>query len=246
MSMLALNESLLKLFYRIFIRKEKVEYDWKVIQFIKYIQLPVAISIHQLPPNLRQQPQFLKQQGSLFTILHKKDDLELVKATKLKLMLTDENTPKSFITVNIENDKINVNFSATYKKGESRGKARKHIKALLEDAEEIEIYDKYLATVNNNNFDVWSQINFPILKEILPQKNIKIKIFCEDWNDSRKADLKNLYEGWTIEQSWNDKLNRRFHDRYIVTDKVEIILSSGLSNLNDGGKDFTYIVKIRQ
>jgi len=243
MSMLALNESLLRLFYRIFIRKEKVEYDWKVIQFIKYIQLPVAISVHQLSPNLHQ-PQFLKQQGSLFTILQKDNDLELVKATKLKLMLTDKDTQNSFITVNIENDKIDINFSATYKKGESKRKAREHIKALLEDAKEIEIYDKYLARVNNG-FDVWSQRNFPILRKILPQKNIKIKIFCEDWNNSREADLKNLYGGWAIEQSWDNELNRKIHDRYIVTDKVEIILSSGLSNLDDRGKDFTYIVKIR-
>lgn len=232
--MLALNEELLKIFQSLFIKKGVISYDEKILKFFKFIQLPIAISKHKFNNN-----QLLKQQGSIFKIYDKNNDEELVKSTKLKLMLTDENINSDFVTVNILNDEIDVRFSATYGSGQNKNKAKKHIKALLSDAEIIKIYDKYLSIINRN-FDVWKEINLNILKYVLPRKNINIEIFCGDnWDNSRKQDLTNIYDNWYItKRSWNANL----HDRYIETDKVKILLSSGLSNLDNRGKDFSYMV----
>jgi hypothetical protein len=39
--------------------------------------------------------------------------------------------------------------------------------------------------------------------------------------------------------------NNSIHDRYIITDKVKALLSSGLSNLDDNSnKDFSYMVVV--
>ena len=95
---------------------------------------------------------------------------ELVKETKLKLMLTDRNENKPFVTVNIMADEIKVNFTATYKAHHYRDKARKHIKALLEDALHIRIVDKYLARDR-----CWNKCK-QILEQILPKRAIGITI----------------------------------------------------------------------
>ena len=36
---------------------------------------------------------------------------------------------------------------------------------------------------------------------------------------------------------------RNIHDRYIITDKVVIVLSGGINYLLDISKDFTYVVR---
>jgi len=68
-------------------------------------------------------------------------------------------------------------------------------------------------------------------------------IFCQnDWNDSRTNDLETYNLKWSIVKN---EFDFNIHDRYIKTDKVEIILSSGFLNLSNTTKDFTYIVKAR-
>ncbi len=236
--MLALDNDLLKLFEEIFILKNKIVIDKTNQNLINYLKLPVKISTHQNSKYL--QPNLAKQQGNLFLVTNKQSDDDLIKSTKLKIMLSLNNNISNFLKINILKDKLQNNFTATFLKNESRDKARKHIKALLEDASEIKIIDKYIAGSNN----VWERINKNILKNILPQKNIDIKIFCQDndWDQNRENDLNQFFNLWNIiKENWNND----FHDRYIITDKVEIILSSGLSNLdNNSKKDFTYIVKI--
>ncbi|MCK5535799.1 MAG: hypothetical protein KAI79_03180 [Bacteroidales bacterium] len=232
--MLALSNELLTDFEDIFIRNDAKVIDEKLQNLVKYVQLPVLISTHQ--SDKYKNPAIAKQGANLFTIIDKGDDIDLVRASKLKLMLTTDNLGTDFYSVNIMNDKLSPNFTATYRAGESRSKAKLHIKSLLEDATEITIIDKYLSSNN-----AWQSTNLPLLRDLLPEENIDINIFCDNnWNDSKKQDLINIYAGWNIiKQSWNDSI----HDRYIKTDKVTIILSSGLLHLGDNSvKDFTYIV----
>lgn len=241
--MLALSNKLLKDFETIFIKKELINIDDRMQKFIKYLHLPILISTHQ--DNKYKNPQIAKQGGNLFKIVNKNDDSELVKATKLKVMLSTSNTSTSFTEVDISSNKLSPNFSATYKVGENRDSAKEHIKALLKDGNKIEIYDRYLSSIDSSNgYDVWINKNLALLKAILPQKNINVDIYCEyNWNNNRERDLKNLCGDWNVvKQNWDYNI----HDRYIITDKVEILLSSGLSNLdNSSSKDFSYIVRIK-
>jgi len=239
--MLALNQELLSHFETIFIKKQTIAIDTKIQNLVKYLHLPVLISTHQ--DNKYTNPQIAKQGGNLFRVVNKQNDEALVKATKLKLMLSTDGTQATYPKVNITSDKLSPNFSATYKARQSRAKAKAHIKALLEDASSIEIVDKYLS-VNNGTFDTWQRVNLGILKTILPQKTITLNIYCDnDWSTTREQDLTSFYTGWSVvKQNWNNST----HDRYIITDKVEILLSSGLSNLDDSSsKDFSYIVKVK-
>lgn len=238
--MLALNENLLKDFCKIFITKEQISFNDRVEKFIKYIQLPVIISTYQ--NNTFNDPRIQKQQGSLFKITNVKHCNELVRLTKLKLMLidSDDYINPDFTTVNIINDKIDVRYSATYKTGESRERAIKHINALLQDAGCIKIYDKYMAVSSKN----WNLYTVPILKKILPQKTLTIEIHCPigNWDITKQESLVQYCSKWNITHI--DFNNSNIHDRYIEADNVEILLTSGFQHLYQTNKDFSYLVRI--
>lgn len=241
--MLSLNQELLRDFETMFVKKQAITVDSKIQNLVKYLHLPVLISTHQ--DDKYKNPQMAKQGGNLFRVANKQNDEALVKATKLKLILSTVSTQTTYPEVNITSDKLSPNFSATYKAGDSRVKAKAHIKALLEDASSIEIVDKYLTSVDSRTgYDVWNRKNLNILKDVLLQKEISIKICCDnDWNNTRKQDLNNIYANWNVtKQPWDNSI----HDRYIKTDKVTILLSSGVSNLDErSSKDFTYMVVVR-
>ena len=218
----------------------------KIRKLFKYIH-PFLVSENQLPINPSDRPVIVKQiMDPLMKCIENISEEDLVKKTQLKLMLTDRNENKPFVTVNVMADEIKVNFTATYKANRSREKARKHIKALLEDASHIRIIDKYL--VRDEKWNKCKQI----LKQILPQKNIRITILttCGDRDSEKsipgekKGELERLYSEWQIKGGqFNDA---QYHDRYIETDKVRIVLSSGIENLADDGKDLTYVVEIKK
>jgi hypothetical protein len=72
---------------------------------------------------------------------------ELCEKTIYKFILNTERNDYPYININA--DKIERNFTATYGKNESREKTIKHIKALCQNAKYIFIYDKYM-----NDFEV--------------------------------------------------------------------------------------------
>jgi len=79
------------------------------------------------------------------------------------------------------------------------------------------------------------------VKENILKAYLKYKVSNDNnWDDSRKSDLEIYNLRWNIVKN---KFDFNIHDRYIKTDKVEIILSSGFLNLSNTAKDFTYIVK---
>jgi len=170
------------------------------------------------------------------------DENDLIKNTKLKIMLTKDSDDGTYPYpyINILNDEVDVSFTATYKSEEDRVKAKEHIRALLLDASEISIYDKYLSANNSS----WNS-NKQVLCDILPMKVMDINIYCDiNWTSNRQNDLESYCSDWIInKESWDTNM----HDRYIETDKVIILLSSGFINLplTDKSKDFTYIVKIK-
>ncbi len=238
--MIALNKNLLKIFFDIFISGKSViikEIDRKLI---KYLQLPIAVSSHQ--NHSFQNPQLSKQQGNLFKVYDKKNDKELVLATKLKLMLVDSIDNYDFTTINLSNlqEEIDIRFSATYRARKDRKKALLHIKDLLEDAHWIKITDRYMTEDSN-----W-ETNLKILQEILPHKNIDITISSQANNgitSDQKTKLNEICADWEIK---GERFNHNIiHDRYIETDKIEVLLSSGLLYLKEQTKDFTYLVRVK-
>ena len=221
----------------------------KIRKLFKYIH-PFLVSenqLNQLPIHSSDIGIISKQIESdpLMSPVGKISEEDLVKMTRLKLMLTDRNENKSFVTVNIISDEIKTNFTATYKANHCRKKVREHIKALLEDASQVIIIDKWLARAQ------WPECK-KILEQILPKKNMRIKIIttCGEGDSEKtisgqkKQELKKLYSEWDIRGGrFNDS---KYHDRYIETDKVRIILSSGVENLADDGKDLTYVVEVKE
>jgi hypothetical protein len=182
--------------------------------------------------------------GDFIKIRNFKDENDLIQSTSLKIMLSKDSTNGTFPYpyINILDDEIDVNFTTTYKKNESRVKAIEHIKQLLLDSTDIKIFDKYLFYKKN-----W-KINRDIIANIFP-KNSNIKIYAdkkEKINDVKIIIDKELFFKricFTNLKTCNPKVN--LHDRYIETNKYQILLSSGLYYLSNEKKDFTYIVKVK-
>jgi hypothetical protein len=229
--MIALNNSLLNEYINFTIFNKKPTNIEKIQYLFKYLQ-PFKCNVNQY--EIFNDPSLINKivDNPIMKIVKFQTDIELVNSTKLKLMLVDEDIKESFTTVNIFQDEIDIRYSATYKSGKSREKAIEHIKTLISDATYINIIDRYL-TSN------WNE-NLKLLKKILPQT--KISIFVDSENFSNQSDLKNFCNNWTIK---TNNLNfKTTHDRYIKTDKLEIILTSGFEYIWNTTKDFTYLVKV--
>jgi hypothetical protein len=230
---IALSDELLKDFLN-FHFNNKFDKD-TISNLLKYIH-PFSINRKQLS-NFDQSIQKSIINGNPFiNTSNTTNETELINSTKYKLMLTTNNNTYPYI--NIMEDEIDNNYTATYKANDCRCKAKKHIKALLSSAKHITIIDNYLFSKETKS-NQWNN-NFTILKYILPNK--KITIFCnQNITQSHITGLKTYNSLWTIKKYKENTKN--IHDRYIKTDKLEILLSSGLEYLEDKSKDFTYIVK---
>lgn len=141
-----------------------------------------------------------------------------------------------FPYVNINGDEIENNLTGTFKSS-SRNKATAHIKALLENAKYIVIYDKYI----HDNFDSFK--NFT--KQCIPKKRLTLE--CFGLEQEQKTEIKQIYDDYTVKDypaNNTSPYQNGFHDRYILIDgKVEIILTSGIDYLMNNEKDFTYIIR---
>lgn len=160
---------------------------------------------------------------------------ELCDKTSYKLILDTQNSEYPF--VNIYNDSIQSNFTATYLKRAQRKKAQQHIRSLLNDCETIFMYDSFFK-------DNW-RITKRFFKELLPLK--KLSVFCTEGHlEGLESEIKAIYDGWIIKKDTHNPGFRKLHDRYLVIDStIEIILTSGFEYLFDESKDFSYVLRIR-
>ena len=250
--MITVSENILKEYIKY--KKTDNQYDKELMQkFFKYYQ-PFLVSVNQLinigydkksALNLYKHKRVFDKLSSRIIMTSNEEDL--IEQSKLKLMIrADDIKFDNFITININQDKIESRYSATYKIGENRDEAKKHIKSLLnsQDVELIEICDKYIFAENNDKRD----ININLLKEILPE-NKKVKFYVgtrQNQQNKMAIDLlKEFNPNFIIEDF--EEININIHDRYIKITKEdnseqEIILSSGFLYLRDDKKDFTYII----
>lgn len=238
MSNLCLNDKLVSEYLR-YISNSSFD-KVLVTKLLKYIQ-PFLVSINQ--HKIFSDPAFSMQINNdpLLKIVSNCSEEDLVQNTTLKVQLVDKNPSKTFVELNINpllvnGEKLDMTLGATFENANGKDKANNHIKNLLSDAKWIKITDSYIEYDNNQ----WNE-NINTLKNILPRLNINITIVCG--NFTKKADLKIIYNDWNIK---SENINQNIHDRYIETDKVKILLSSGLYHLSTNSqKDFTYMVKIK-
>ena len=242
MADLALNDSLINeyLAYRF-----EENYDrTKIRKLFKYIQpFPLKDSY-----DLMNDPSIAMQLESdpLIEIVGSCTNEELVQNTILKLMLIDSASSSNYRTLNINDsyEKLKPKYVGTYPNNFGKNKAQEHIKALLSDAQWIKITDGYIATPRQ-----WSA-NKSIVRDIVPIKILDLTIVGADKDDRRlvinaneKEELKSICNDWTI---IGTSLNNNIHDRYIETNKLKILLSSGIEHLSSASnKDFTYVVEIK-
>ena len=229
---IVLSDELLKAYYNF---KSSKGVDQNIITnlFKYYISghLTNSAQLKRIEANDESLQQQLAQNGYINQTLE-----ELCEKTIYKLILNTERNDYPYININA--DKIERNFTATYGKNESRDKTIKHIKALCKNAKYIFIYDKHMIRYMTD--EVLQKIS-----NILPQKKLNIIYKNGQLSQTQISRLKKEGKNWKIQPD-NKNTYNDYHDRYLLIDNnVEIILTSGFDYLFDENKDFTYIVRNR-
>lgn len=179
----------------------------------------------------------------IINIVEPCNEEELVSQTVLKIQLVrSKNNNANFtqlniqpISVNFEN--LNMLLAGQHSSSRNKQAAVKYIADLLSNAEFVKIKDRYIAADDLH----WQQCK-EVLEAILPKKELNpLRIITN--NFQRHSDLKNIYSGWGVKAK---QIETNEHDRYIETDKLIILLSSGLFHLSpNSNTDLTYVVKVK-
>lgn len=225
----ALSDVLLKEFYAF---KSNLSHDKNTIErLLQNYKSAFLTNVSQLKRvGIEDKPLFSSLLGSGFTA---QSIEELSQKTKYKLILHETND--SYPYLNIFSDTIESNYTTTHYKQENRTKVKEHIKALLQDASHVFIYDSYIK-------ERWNQSK-KLFSELFPKKSLQI-FYTENHLDTKQSELKRLCTSWNIKKDTTNTTHRKLHDRYInIDNSIEIILTSGIDNLFDESSDFTYIVR---
>ena len=242
---LAVDNSLLQDVIDIFIYKKPIKYNKKIKNLFKYIQPPIIIGSFQFKDK-----RGLAQSQGIIKSIEADNEEELAKKTKLKLILSE--IREDFPYVNINNDEFEVNFTATYTQNSNKQKVIQHLKSLVQEGDEIKIYDKYLLNDNGDSISIQEHNSVKIVNQLITHlTNQKLEIFSKNrgniTNETERIQERKLYINYTYLTFDHNNNNLSNHDRYIkiyknTQIKYEIILSSGLYNIL-GNKDFTYVVR---
>lgn len=226
---LVLSDELLSVLFEF--KKGQIQNPQLVERFLSYYHSNYLTNTAQLIRINQADPSLLQLLSASGYVSQNLD--ELVKETRYKIILNTTNS--NYPYVNINNDKIEKNFSLTFKTNENRKKAIEIIKALCAEAKSILIVDKYF--FENIN---WKDTK-KIFHEILPKNPLKLSFTNGKLKQVHIAEIKKIYPHWKIPPSNNSKDS---HDRYlIIDDKIEIILSSGFSYLFATDKDLTLLIR---
>ncbi|EAB5345331.1 hypothetical protein D5305_08565, partial [Campylobacter jejuni] len=135
------------------------------------------------------------------TSLEYSDDLEcLSKNTIYKIILSEKQY--NFPYVNIFEDKIENNFTASFIKNEDRKKAKEHLKAIFLNANHLFVYDKFI-NKNQKQFIKFAE-------ECFPRKKLNIFYLIENIMKFPKnlcSNLKNIYKEWLVVENKDAEIN---------------------------------------
>ncbi|MEZ8616022.1 hypothetical protein AB6D33_09225 [Vibrio splendidus] len=170
---------------------------------------------------------------------------ELAKKSKYHLVLTADETKTKYPYLNINKKNIELNYSKTCLKGNSRAEILNHIKSLCEDATKVTICDNYFFT------PAWSNVGHTTEKlfdDIIPKNTLNIQFVSE-----RKPvkdhipHVKAKHSDWCVSINSGAGYSSNNHDRYLIIEKsnqsIEVMLSSGFIYLWKDNKEITCIFR---
>lgn len=162
---------------------------------------------------------------------------EMLEKSKYKILLTKHSSSLN----HLDYHKICIQDNATHifanelKSGNSRDNAKKHIFSLIKNANQITIIDRFLYKVDViNKLVKWFNEN---------ELNKSIKISLKGNGDLTCDEVKTTFKQKGYNEIHPYPIENTIHDRYIIVDdNISINLTSGLENLFNIKKDFTYII----
>jgi hypothetical protein len=211
----------------------------------KRLSCPFLVRQKQLE-ELQYDAAFIKQlatHNSLLKLIDVDTVLEQVNKTKFKLLLTIgdvEDTDEFTIVDARQPSGLDVAYFETFLSGQDRNKAILHIKALLSDKQNIEIYDPYLV-------DKFNKVKTILINILHQQAHVFIYSYFK--TDNEKQQIASQIRNHVKKIKCFNYDGKNMHDRYIKANNrkgakdLEVILSSGFEYLADNDKDITYMIK---
>lgn len=202
---------------------------------------PFLVSKHILEENgINQQMQGqISRRYPLIKIVTSDDIGELIRQSKLKLLLVDDDSEYSFPTLNVLNTKHRgFHYAISLNAHDNRTELTNYLKELLKQASEVTIVDRYFAATRTQ-FDK----NKSGLQQIIPTSaTIHLK-YDHDKNEDN-VDVGSELQALSYNVRNNENIGNTIHDRYIKTKMLKISLSSGFEYISNSSKELLILVEI--
>lgn len=170
---------------------------------------------------------------------------ELALKTKYHLILTTDKSKETFPYLNINNPKIELNYTSTIAISQPRTKLREQIKALCSDATKIIICDNYFFS----EWDNPTKCTELLFDDLLPRKELIIEFvqYGTKISRNRKPLIESKCNTWKVTGYGGTNYSKSNHDRFLVIEKpsqsIEIMLSSGFLYLWQHSRELTAVFK---
>ena len=174
--------------------KEKPDFDRDIIiKLLKYFKDPFVTNTAQYKRIGREPSKAIHQQ--LRSGGYTSQTLEELASAKTDYKIILSLDKDTYPYVNINGDSIENNLSGCFYRGETRSKAIQHIKAICGKAEEICLYDKYIAKRGTERAN---QENLRLITSILPHKMLNIIYQNEHLEEEDVSFLQGICTRWTL------------------------------------------------
>ncbi|TVU79108.1 hypothetical protein FQP87_01440 [Vibrio tasmaniensis] len=170
---------------------------------------------------------------------------ELGKMSKYHLVLTADNQRNTYPYLNINAKNIELNYSKTCLRGESRSDIVSHLESLCADATKITICDNYFFAPAWSSGGITTEKFFD---EILPKKMLTIEFVSNSKSvKEHKPLVRSKDTNWSVVRYNGVCYSTQNHDRYLIIEKpnqcIEVMLSSGFIYLWKPEKEITCVFR---
>jgi len=230
---LAMDDQMLKVFHD-FKRGAVGEASTATIQnLLRLYHPPHITSATQLKRVGIEDPSVLQQLANMgFT---NQTPEELAGKTRYKILLSADQI--TYPNVSVQGDHVSSQFVMSFKVGEHRGKAHDWLSALLADASNVTVVDRYLCYDQTGALKPNGKKFF----ELLPRK--PLSIFLSRAEQKTITDIKKICRDWSVKKD-TSAAYKNVHDRYLRIDgKMEVVITSGIDYLFDTDKECTLLVR---